>query len=348
MTVGRNFQSTKSCISNYDMLLRIFSSTDVVTLQRLTHVCRYWSLLGRILLRHRVDSELKWHITPTTESSFSSNNPQRDCIDQFLQLLADTNSVISGSTPLAICVQGTPRAGSWMDERDLDIFAPAYRADTVVEYLNQQLGYTVVFQLHYSTWDTESEIQDTREELNRDAPSYMVCNPLVNGIVGLTRLGTPDGRRIDVIESLSDCALLPIVHFPFTHLINFITATTIVVCYPRQTLISGSGLPNPDNRHGQRLRDRYVSRGWTLSDVFTHTQHCRVRSSYCPLLSRNSGDSLCFSFAFCGRDAESARRSVAYMPGVRWLWGSYGTHNCVDTIPGHEDASRSASYGHFV
>lgn len=265
-------------------------------------------------------------------------------------MIDNTRSVISGSTALAVCMQRTNGAGDWMDTRDLDVFTPAGRAGDVVSYLVRHLGYTITHKFREVDSDSDSDGDSIGTNLLGDPaaiPSFVVCNPVLSGIIGLTRLQASDDRRIDVIESVTKCALFPLVHFPFTHLVNYITSTAVVVCYPRHTLVTHTTSPNPDNRLPQRIRDRYSQRGWTMPEFFVHSDECTRSPGYCPLTLRVSEDSSCFVFAYGPSVEDKKRRETSYLPQATWIWGSSRTKNCHPRIPGHDNSHVCAEYNYL-
>ena len=329
----RNFRSTEEFKGDSQALALVFRQQDLVRLQCMGQVCRAWYDISRDVLRERVDVELGKHIFPVSAATSASAAGQRKCvIDGFLNMLKDTRSVVSGSTTLSVCMQATARMGEWMDKRDLDIFTPSDVDHLVVDSLSRNHAYFI-------------ETTITASDNSSDTYSPLVVNPLVSGVAKLTRLSNSGGRRIDVVTSWSDCALWPIIRFPFTHLINYLTGSTIVVCYPQRTLVDLRGQPNPANSNNARLFDRYTTRGWPLSKVFAHSVDCIRRGAYCTLATRVSEDEACLVMNFEKRkDDHWNRCPVLYEPKVTWSWGSHRTENCVPTIPGHNDPDDREMY----
>ncbi|KZV64789.1 hypothetical protein PENSPDRAFT_690442 [Peniophora sp. CONT] len=164
---------------------------------------------------------------------------------EFLTLLDKTQSIISGSTALAVCMQRTERASEWMDTRDLDIFTPVGMAESIVGYLVGKLDYTQTECLLASAAGGPG-FPEEYDAMWTYHGSY--TNNIPDGeLRTVTRLVAVDGRRIDVMESATTCALLPLATFPLTHIMNYITGTTLVIlglmnannC--RDVIFSGAG-----------------------------------------------------------------------------------------------------------
>lgn len=332
-----------------DVILLVFAYSELAQLQTLSHVCRGWHQVAQETLRKRIFLELQHHIKPAATTISMAENPVKESVQHFLALLARTRSVVSGSTAVAVYAQATSRAGKWMDTRDLDIFTPRHMASSVVEHLVQTHGYSVTVRLQCPASRLEEPTDDVFELRSDDIPSFLACNPSETGVYGLKRLATADGRRIDVIESSTDCALLPIVHFPFTHLINYITATSIVICYPHQTLVQGVSYIRPHSKDGIRLYERYRERRFKICDrTPNHNWSCISPTTYCSLRRRVSEDSGCFRMAFTSDSMRKERAKVIpYVPRAVWSWGeTRKVSKKYKEIPGHKDTPTPAYFGH--
>ena len=146
-------------------------------------------------------------------------------------------------------------------------------------------------------------------------------NPSKTGIHSLHRLSTPDGRRVDIVESLTDCALNMVVRFPFTHLINYITGSGLVVCHPVQTLVDRISYIKPWSNDSQRLFERYRDRGFNMPlHNKRHSRACEKSNHYCTLRERRSNDRQCFTFEFHNPATEN-RAVSPYKPAAIWMWG---------------------------
>ena len=295
--------------------LQLFNLTD---LQSITQVCRLWADVGKEVLMDRVRRELKRHILPGPDAYSNSPTPQLDAVFDFLSLLDDTGSVVSGTTALAACMYGTPYIDVPMSDSDLlDIFTPREVSTHVVYDLKKMFGYTVdlFVDRHYARYYGN----------HPDAEWFALYGPEDTGIDSFTRLQRPDGRAINVMASTAECALLPLARFPFTHVINYTTGTTLVVCYPIHTLVEHRGVDNPDTAYRGPLLARYEYEGWDLLQSHgdgEHTERCFARGSYCPNQTRITDDELCFSFRFKVDDVQGGRkRTVSRFPRAMWIWG---------------------------
>ena len=336
----RQYASTSAFVGTRDVLLMVFAHSELPELQKLTQVNRSWANLGRHVLRERIFLELGLHILPTTKTSGSSQNMRNQALLPFLAMIDDTHSVVSGSTALAVCMHGTDRAGDWMDTRDLDIFTPLARKDIVVNYIVTNLDYKV----HESTLSTVFGGPGFPEEHNEFPEGTASYTQMTreSEIRSVTRLIGADGQRIDIMESASDSALLPVTQFPLTHLINFITGTSLVVCFPWQTLVHRQSVRNPDAwlDEGKDLQIRYIQRGWPIVD-FDHSAECDNLGHKCPHILRSTEDQHSLAFHFKLPAGEKSRRTVSYSPETIWLWGyeQLQTYSAVAQTPfiGHGD-----------
>lgn len=135
----------------------------------------------------------------------------------FCAKLIELSSIVSGSTTLALCsARGT------FIPADLDIYVPAGKSDPWVQYLTDFEGYHVLEHNPYGEADGDYH----------------------GGIGAVTTLvcGTV---HIDVVESLTLCATLPVLHFWSTIVMTFMTGTAIVSLYPH-LLEECRGLLTPD------------------------------------------------------------------------------------------------------
>ncbi|KAL1940975.1 hypothetical protein VTO73DRAFT_7611 [Trametes versicolor] len=199
----------------------------------------------------------------------------------FLDELEICCSVISGSSALAVLFR-LP----WIPG-DLDIYTPRDYFYHVVAYLVNVEEYTLSFlsQPHYASY---------------------------GNVRNVARLLRDDGQRIDVIQSESNSALLPLASFWNTAVMNYISSSGFCVAYPRLTeahraLLStrstfvpnDGGVPYPDVDTDVVVK--YLDRGFDLR--FTHMGWIReddasagcpgMGSSHCPLTIRYFGDRHC-------------------------------------------------------
>ncbi|KZV67532.1 hypothetical protein PENSPDRAFT_688058 [Peniophora sp. CONT] len=318
-------------LSSNDTLLLVIEHLDIPSLQKLSQVCVAWTCLARDELRRRVYLELKRHIFTTATTHTVSSYPLKDAIEGFLVLLRTTRSVVSGSTALAICMQGTSRAGDWMDERDLDVFTPVGLAPNVILYFVETLGYVVARRLMGRAADDDVFGINDGDDVDSDEEDDNAFGTAARGlgVMSVTRLIRDGGLRVDVVEADSDCAILPVARFPFTALVNYITSTSLVVCYPRLTLTDLRMHYNPGISPPNRFKDKYRARGWVSSQEFQHTHQCIERKHYCPRNNRISEDDCCLVFDFEPRGGWyyplEHVRTVSYYPQASWRWGDWSS-----------------------
>ena len=142
-SLHRDYKSTRRFTLTLDMLVRTFSLLDLVNLQKITQINQEWDDIGTRLLCNRVFFELELHIRPTPDMAVH-DDARRKVITEFLALLSETRSVVSGSTALSVCMHHTERAGEWMSTRALDVFTPIHALDVVVRHFVDVLGYDIV------------------------------------------------------------------------------------------------------------------------------------------------------------------------------------------------------------
>ena len=313
LTARRTVLRPRCCLTNKNVLFSTFDHLELVDLRRATQVCRLWGFVGASVLYGRVRRELRRNIWPDLQAYALSRDANTRAIPDFLNLLDATGSVVSGSTALAVCMKGTKHAGAWMDTGDLDVFTPRGQAARVSRDISMLFGFSVQFRADCSFAFVHGD------------SSYGVCRPIQNGVWSLTRLVGDDGiRKVDVVESSNECAIHPISHFPFTHIVNYLTGSTLVVCYPIHTLLQHRSVANPTNDRISRLKKRYEERNWDIEDSHDDNEHvpaCMDPHNYCPVVMRTSEDALCFAFKFKVDENLVHDREVSRYPRAMWMWG---------------------------
>ncbi len=206
--------------------------------------------------------------------------------DAFLEFLDSAGAVISGSAALAVLLRTR-----WVN-RDLDVYA-AYKAHPyVVAYLREVECYQLC-------------------DVN-PGPLYAYLEPEPVTIASVTRL-RKGNHNIDVIQSHSPSALLPIAGFWCTALMNFVSLRWYCLTYVDLTE-SGHSLLAPsrllDHRYPSprilQLMAKYRPRGFEfrLQSLAWRTPNdtsatCPgLPSTDCPLTPRFFGDVACVSGSF--------------------------------------------------
>ena len=131
-------------------------------------------------------------------------------------VLSSTSSVISGSAAFAVCAPHNA-----FTPGDIDIYTPKGQSERMVDYLVEKEGFEVV-------------------GTSRPFDKGVKYRGGIKLMVQLKR----DEYHIDVVESLTRGASLPIAHFWTTTVMLFITGTGICVLYP-QLLERSRGLMTP-------------------------------------------------------------------------------------------------------
>ncbi len=222
-----------------------------------------------------VSSELEWRYSDLLKR-FVHDGPQ------FRTQLDNRDSIVSGSGALSVCSGRHSFIPS-----DLDVYCPAGHATLWVQYLTEHEGYVV----------------KARDDEGRVDGAYH------GGIGSVTTLIRP-GASIDIVESLTSCATLPLPHFWTTMVMSALTGTGIISLYP-SLLEDGRGLLTPDRLIHlpvgnavdpiPALRVKYRDWGY---DIQAHSMHwalahdpaaaCMLSSSpTCPHTVRWVGDRHC-------------------------------------------------------
>lgn len=217
-------------------------------------------------------------------------------------MMRSCSAVISGSLALWF-VTGCPK--SWFPN-DCDFYVPVDRAKEMARYLRLEAGY---------------EADGSRRDFNREEEEYVNdddprANPSIESVAHFLNGA---GKRVDIIESTEDSALLPIPRFWCTFLSNYVAADTFCVAYPFLTmrqkgcLCLAEGAPIPPVH---RAMEKYKDRGFHIGDftknidsVIAQT-YPRIASDgckynpYCPHTFRYFGDEWCLQYCFDERIGE--------------------------------------------
>jgi hypothetical protein len=179
-------------------------------------------------------------------------------------------AIISGSS--ALWLVDSDRA-SW-EPGDLDIYVPRNMAQTMIDFLLQE-GYQL------------ASIPDGEHP----GGPYIDLGHLAS----VTKLIKGD-CRIDLMESLSQSSVLPITLFHNTIVMNYMTADSISMMYPKLTFQRKGVRANPDRRSTSKWQLKYSSRGFY---VFFETRlYPPFQHSICKHLPRKTGDKFCLLLNF--------------------------------------------------
>ncbi|KAF6747329.1 hypothetical protein DFP72DRAFT_1149371 [Ephemerocybe angulata] len=173
----------------------------------------------------------------------------------FLDKMAETNTVLSGSGALEIILPGTCTPG------DLDFYCPRDEGRALAFYLEEN---------GFKKYDFEgTSIERRRKEGEDDHEPY----DNRNGIKSVIRLRHATHKsKIHIIESVSLSPLVPLFFFHSTVVMNFVSATAAVCFYPeltfhRQGLLnfswSGADLKN------RTAVQKYEERGFQILEYCT-------------------------------------------------------------------------------
>ncbi len=222
--------------------------------------------------------------------------------EAFFLKLTELHSILSGSAALAICT-----ARDSFLPGDLDIYVPRHAAPEWADYLTTQEGYHV----------------RPRPKARTEASSTRGYRGGIGAVITMAR-GTV---TIDIVESLSICATLPIPFFWTTTVMTFVTGSGIVVLFPH-LLEAERGLLTPDRVRVQdtmfldqsleqedvdlliTLVAKYTSRGFDIRHTYLDWAReedpdasCDARDApACPLTTRWVGDRHTLTRAFGALD----------------------------------------------
>ena len=240
--------------------------------------------------------------------------------DGFRRKLTQLDSVVSGSAMVALC-----SARDAFQPADLDVYVPSQKAVLWMQYLSEHEGYHVL----------------ARRSHGDTARKY-------HGGIRLVITMTRETARVDIIESLTVCAIQPILHFWSTAVMIFMTGTGINSLFP-QLLEERRGLLSPhrtshafltpppyDGAIMHTLLAKYASRGFDVR--YNHLEWVRemdptavchgLEAPACPRTIRWVGDKHTLTRTF-GAVKERMTRpmmegTLATMTTVWWLGG----HSC--------------------
>jgi hypothetical protein len=192
-------------------------------------------------------------------------------------------AVISGSLVLWLI---DSRRDSW-EPGDLDFYVPRNTTQTMIDFLLQE-GYQVV----------------PAPEGETHGGPYIRLGHLAS----VTKLVKGD-LKIDLLESLSQSSVVPVTLFHSTAVMNYITADSISMLYPKLTFSRMAVRCNPDRRSVTSWERKYFRRSFHLfsSDKVYSTFH----DVLCKQLARKTGDDLCLFFNFGDTDDKSGKDELS-------------------------------------
>ena len=244
---------------NHDILLYVLSYADTESLLSLAQLLSTLRCLIKRFFLSCWREELSTFFLPPTETRM---------------WMRHLNIVVSGSS--ALC-QVLPNTMQWQNS-DLDIYCPQKNAVPCLEYLFKQ-GYDVI-------WSEElSPPNDPFPYLPYHGP----------GIFAVIRLQHPGQKKINVIISITDNALLPITSFWGSIVQNYIAADSFTIAYPHTTL-NGIGYIAPERAQLTKTLEcveKYHARGFIILQY-----DCINHHPYCPAHLRSFDDHCTLRFSF--------------------------------------------------
>lgn len=243
--------------------------------------------------------------------------------ESLLNVLSSLEGVISGSFALNY-YNGD---GCW-DAEDLDIYVPYNAWGAMCSYLTEVEGYMPDTAVDRDMARCREVVRKVAEDLgggvlmNEDEDTFQAMasdsawgagmdqwrySPLFveSGVARVQRLFR-DGRKVDVIQVKSQCALFALTRFWSTLQMNYLTPTGFCAAYPMLTfanigvlnplVIDKDGDPRPTTRF---LIDKYESRGYQfINNPLAHMPIELERTTASFSTQRGFCDAGCFTLRF--------------------------------------------------
>lgn len=221
----------------------------------------------------------------------------------FRDLMRETNTVVSGSTALAFAL------GQDWGSKDLDLYTPfGTPCAKILKYLIKTEGYNLDL-------EREGEILEHEYFSPETAFHMRIVHKLKKTIYpNDDETAEPQVRRIDLIESSSASAVVPIFRFHSTAVMNWIGADYLFMTYPKLTMNMKS-LVNETIRQPAEKEEiwinKYSARGFTfVRGIRALGEPCNAA---CPCIRRNTLDVGCLSAQFGDNE-----KAVQQPPEVQW------------------------------
>ncbi|KAI0056638.1 hypothetical protein BV25DRAFT_1813577 [Artomyces pyxidatus] len=276
---------------NGDILFEIFTYMSFKALSQARLASRSLRDLATTILRRRWHAVLRAFV----------DNPLR-----FRTMLRLSRSVIAGSTALHMAVQGSELERGWFP-RDMDVYTPMSASAGVVEHFTEVEGYHIV---------TQGLVDDpSRQSLSNGGMA----------IITTLRRGE-DNVSVDVITAITNAPLAPITFSWSTLLMNYATADTLSLAYPRSTL-AGQGLLNPARSQDAGVESchlKYMARGFSFVPFSENgVVHSFTNPSplYCPHTYRDFEDVGCLRMALDNMEDVVQPPQVFPLHFPRWKLG---------------------------
>lgn len=189
-------------------------------------------------------------------------------VDGFTDMMEETGTIIGGSSALQLFQAKSEAFVLW----DMDVYVTKDFEEEVIDHLKEDEDYKVT--------------RTVMRKRNYDSSSIIKVNKLARG-----------NQMIDVIVTDWASAIVPILQYHSTAVMNYITARTFTSLYPKWTRDKKS-LVNPavylDDKSDVSTAlalMKYVGRGFNVSaEPFELGAHNCHRSAYCPGTTRNTID----------------------------------------------------------
>ncbi|KAG1894175.1 uncharacterized protein F5891DRAFT_985289 [Suillus fuscotomentosus] len=230
-----------------------------------------------------------------------------DDVDGLLSMMEDTGSVVSGSSALSLI---RPEAEE-LRARDMDVYVTEAFEEEVLKHLKEKEGYAGAGDVVL------------KQEYNDSAMAKIF--KLEKG-----------EKKVDVIVTHWTAAVVPILQFHMTSVMNYITADSLVCLYPRWTT-EKKGFINPrlylegkSTLHTVEGLMKYVGRGFKIrADPLQLGEHnCEDNTDnqggYCPHKLRSTVDDKVMQWNYSPTKTLGETTIVCQtMPVMVWCLGGY-------------------------
>jgi len=139
------------------------------------------------------------------------------------------------------------------------------------------------------------------------------------GLESITKLRSPDGKKVDVLESNYTSPVSSIAMFHSSIVMNLISADHIISLYPKLSLEKHAMLQRDAAQRNQAWMSRYIDRGFTVwSSPFVGVHHQQWVADFCPARARRMGD--CGTMIIPHGSCSYEKNMEAEEEVVCWKW----------------------------
>jgi hypothetical protein len=219
-------------------------------------------------------------------------------------IMHENRAVISGSSAVWLL----DRFPSQWEPNDLDIYTPFSRARPFIEYFTSQ-GYNLFSQ---SKTKIQNPYNDDEEHRIIDLATVFKMER--------------GHRRIDILESMTESAVRPISDFHTTLVMNYISAGTIHILYPRLFFEKKVFLNRAKYTSSNDYIEKYRKRGFEICGG--NQVETKLLGGTCPYIERTSKDKHSTTLKISALSGENADRIIPSdnLPVLKWKFTNWDAH----------------------